>query len=107
MMPMLPGGHGSFHIEFGYELLGHLGFLLEILSFMFTNIAHLRIVYILGNISLILYAILALVWPHGVVILVWSTVLILINVVQLVRSCFRNRTALSDTDAALWETFFP
>lgn len=105
--PLVPGAHASLHFDFGPELLGHIGFLLEIVSFMFTNIFWLRVVYIIGNIFLILYSLLALKWPHGIVILFWSVLLITINMIQLVVRSMRNSAKLTDSETKIWEEIWP
>merc|ERR1712031_147058 len=91
---------------YGWDLLGHLGFFLEAISFLFTEIVHLRICYAVANTLLVVYALLSLGWPEGVTTLIWSAALALVNMVQLMRIWWNQYATLSEDENVLWRKCF-
>lgn len=69
-----------------FEIIGYSGTLLVVLSMMMTSVIKLRIINICGSILSMTYAIISNTWP----IVLMNGALIIINILQLIRSFSRK-----------------
>lgn len=69
-----------------YEIIGYAGTILVVLSMMMTSVIKLRIINICGSVLSMTYAIISNTWP----IVLMNAALIVINVIQLIRSYSRK-----------------
>lgn len=76
----------EFDIKILYEIIGYAGTILVILSMMMTSVVKLRIVNICGSVLSMTYAIISNTWP----IVLMNAALIIINIIQLIRSYSRK-----------------
>ena len=69
-----------------FEVIGYCGTILVVLSMMMTSVVKLRIINICGSILSMTYAVITNTWP----IVLMNAALIIINVIQLIRSFRRS-----------------
>lgn len=69
-----------------FEVIGYCGTILVVLSMMMTSVVKLRIINICGSILSMTYAVITNTWP----IVLMNAALIIINVIQLIRSLRRS-----------------
>ena len=69
-----------------FEIIGYTGTVLVVLSMMMTSVIKLRFINICGSVLSMSYAIITNTWP----IVLMNAALIIINVIQLIRSYTRK-----------------
>jgi hypothetical protein len=76
----------DFNFNILYEIIGYAGTVLVVLSMMMTSVVKLRIVNICGSVLSMTYAFISNTWP----IVLMNAALIVINLIQLIRSYTRK-----------------